>query len=68
MFYLGFRTFAIVHCAEDEYVCEFVVRYDQCLLSEMLSVFCAGVSYMRVSNIRYVKYLTELCFLLAFAI
>ena len=48
MFYLGFQTFAIVHCAEDEYVCEFVVRYDQCLSSEMLSVFCAGVSYMKV--------------------
>ena len=48
MFYLGFQTFAIVQRAEDEYVCEFVVRYDQCLLSEMLSVFCAGVSYMRV--------------------
>ena len=48
MFYLGFQTFAIVHCAEDEYVCEFVVRYDQCLSSEMLSLFCSGVSYMRV--------------------
>ena len=42
------KVFKHVHCAEDEYVCEFVVRYDQCLSSEMLSVFCAGVSYMRV--------------------